>query len=130
MTKRDTFLSKAEYMQLVYAACSPTRPGLTDAADHVLLPPTILKPESLYTGKQVIHISIIVAAVWVRPRALVSGHSSTWLLLCLKSIVHLYCCCCVGASHSPGQWSFLDLAAVVFEISRSFILLLLCGCVS
>lgn len=53
MTKRDTFLSKADYMQLVYAACSPTRPGLTDACDHVLLPPTILKPEPLYTGKQV-----------------------------------------------------------------------------
>lgn len=52
MTKRDTFLSKADYMQLVYAACSPTRPGLTDAADHVLMPPTILKPEPLYTGKQ------------------------------------------------------------------------------
>lgn len=53
MTKRDTFLTKAEYMQLVYAACSPTRPGLLDAADHVILPPTILKPQLLYTGKQV-----------------------------------------------------------------------------
>ncbi len=53
MTKRDTFLTKAEYMQLVYAACSPTRPGLLDAADHVILPPTIFKPEALYTGKQV-----------------------------------------------------------------------------
>ena len=53
LTKRDTFLSKAEYMQLVYAACSPTRPGLLDASDHVILPPTIFKPEPLYTGKQV-----------------------------------------------------------------------------
>ncbi len=55
MTKRDTFLSKAEYMQLVYAACSPTRPGLLDASDHVILPPTIFKPEPLYTGKQASH---------------------------------------------------------------------------
>ena len=53
LTKRDTFLTKAEYMQLVYSACSPTRPGLTDAANHLILPPTILKPEPLYTGKQV-----------------------------------------------------------------------------
>jgi regulation of enolase protein 1 (concanavalin A-like superfamily) len=55
MTKRDTFLSKAEYMQLVYAACSPTRPGLLDASDHIILPPTIFKPEPLYTGKQASH---------------------------------------------------------------------------
>ena len=40
-------------MQLVYSACSPTRPGLLDAANHLILPPTILKPEPLYTGKQV-----------------------------------------------------------------------------
>ncbi|KAL3142271.1 hypothetical protein ABBQ38_002614 [Trebouxia sp. C0009 RCD-2024] len=54
LTKRDTFLTKAEYMQLVYSACSPTRPGLLDAANHLILAPTILKPEPLYTGKQVL----------------------------------------------------------------------------
>ena len=53
LTKRDTFLTKADDMQLVYSACSPTRPGLLDAANHLILPPTILKPEPLYTGKQV-----------------------------------------------------------------------------
>ena len=53
MTKRDTFLTKGEYTQLVYAACSPTRPGLLDAEDLLILSPTIFKPEVLYTGKQV-----------------------------------------------------------------------------
>jgi DNA-directed RNA polymerase I subunit RPA1 len=52
LTKRDTFLSRAEFMQLVYAACAPPRPGLTDRADLAIPPPAILKPQPLWTGKQ------------------------------------------------------------------------------
>ena len=53
LTKHDTFLPRAEFMQLVYACCSPARPGLTDAGDFVLPPPAIWKPQPLWTGKQV-----------------------------------------------------------------------------
>ena len=52
LTKRDTFLRRSEFMQLVYAACSPARPGLTDQADIACPPPAILKPHALWTGKQ------------------------------------------------------------------------------
>ena len=53
LTKHDTFLRRADFMQLVYACCSPARPGLTDAADLRVPPPAIWKPEPLWTGKQV-----------------------------------------------------------------------------
>ena len=53
LSSKDTFLTKDEYMQLVYA-------GLRELiSDNKLprvttLPPTILKPKPLWTGKQVI----------------------------------------------------------------------------
>ena len=53
LTKHDTFLRRADFMQLVYACCSPARPGLTDATDLRVPPPAIWKPEPLWTGKQV-----------------------------------------------------------------------------
>ncbi len=53
LTKRDTFLGRGEYMQLVYSACCPTRPGLQDSVDVPALPPALLRPRPLWTGKQV-----------------------------------------------------------------------------
>ena len=53
LSSRDTFLTKDDYMQLVYA-------GLRELiSDNKLprvttLPPTIIKPKPLWTGKQVI----------------------------------------------------------------------------
>jgi DNA-directed RNA polymerase I subunit RPA1 len=56
LTKRDTFLTRAQYMQLLYAACCSSRPG-ADAAAAVgslaVPPPAIWRPQPLYTGKQV-----------------------------------------------------------------------------
>ncbi|KAK9909518.1 hypothetical protein WJX75_003467 [Coccomyxa subellipsoidea] len=54
LTKRDTFLTRSDFMQLVYACCSPARPGLKDAGDLQVPLPTIWKPQPLWTGKQVI----------------------------------------------------------------------------
>lgn len=56
MTKRDTFLTRSEFMQLLYAACCPSRPGPDPAAaiNIVLPPPALIAPRKLYTGKQVI----------------------------------------------------------------------------
>ena len=53
LTKRDTFLCRADFMQLVYSAVCPTRPGFVDSSPIDLPPPAILKPEPLWTGKQV-----------------------------------------------------------------------------
>lgn len=53
LTKMDTFLTRAEYEQLVYLACAPTRRQDVMASSPPLLPPTILKPHRLWTGKQV-----------------------------------------------------------------------------
>lgn len=53
LTSKDTFLTRDEYMQLVYA-------GLRELIEEnklqrvQTLPPTILKPRPLWTGKQVI----------------------------------------------------------------------------
>jgi hypothetical protein len=53
LTKQDTFLTRAEYTQLVYAACAPTRRGVRNSVAMPFLPPVIMKPEPLWTGKQV-----------------------------------------------------------------------------
>lgn len=53
MTKRDTFFTREEYMQLITGACSTSRPDITDNRPLVTLPPAILAPKRLYTGKQV-----------------------------------------------------------------------------
>lgn len=42
------------FMQLLYAACCPSRPGLKDAASVQLPTPAIIKPRQLFTGKQVL----------------------------------------------------------------------------
>lgn len=56
LTKRDTFLRKWEFQQLLYAALS-SLPGLElirSDADVELPPPAIMKPVERWTGKQVI----------------------------------------------------------------------------
>lgn len=56
LTKRDTFLDKWEYQQLMFAALVSLN-GLElirSDAKIELLPPAILKPKPLWTGKQVI----------------------------------------------------------------------------
>lgn len=56
MTGKDTFLEKWEYQQLTFAALD-SLPGLEVIrldADIELLPPAIMKPRELWTGKQVI----------------------------------------------------------------------------
>ena len=56
MTKKDTFFERWEYQQLLFAALSAL-PGLEviRVSDKIeLLPPAIVKPRELWTGKQVI----------------------------------------------------------------------------
>ena len=90
LTKHDTFLPRSDFMQLVYACCSPARPGLTDQADLLVPPPTIWKPEPLWTGKQVI------PAFWqpVLSTLVTSSISIPWLI---KS------CCSFGSLQMKQQ---------------------------
>eukprot|EP00898_Chlorokybus_atmophyticus_P009008 jgi/Chlat1/9108/Chrsp97S08381 len=60
LTKKDTFLTKEEYHFLVYIACS-TVGATRDLNEPVFepLPPAILKPQPLWTGKQVLSSLIL-----------------------------------------------------------------------
>ena len=58
LTKRDTFLNRQEYDQLVFTAIS----GFDESASERVvrtLPPAILKPSMLWTGKQVVSALLI-----------------------------------------------------------------------
>ncbi|PVV00927.1 hypothetical protein BB560_004674 [Smittium megazygosporum] len=54
LTARDTFLTKDEYNQLLYWAIKPEIFSHLPEGKIITLPPTIFKPEPLWTGKQVI----------------------------------------------------------------------------
>ena len=58
ITSRDAFFCRSEYMQLVYIACTPWTlsrgPGAHRDTELVEMePPTLVKPQALWTGKQV-----------------------------------------------------------------------------
>ncbi|CDH49468.1 dna-directed rna polymerase i complex largesubunit nuc1 [Lichtheimia corymbifera JMRC:FSU:9682] len=53
MTSRGTFFNREEYQQLLYGSLRP-EDGSTGNGRVITLPPTIWKPEPLWTGKQVI----------------------------------------------------------------------------
>lgn len=56
LTKRDTFLERWEYQQLLFAALAslPRLELIRSDSNIELMPPAILKPKPLWTGKQVI----------------------------------------------------------------------------
>ncbi|KAH7314988.1 hypothetical protein KP509_21G029700 [Ceratopteris richardii] len=67
LTKKDTFLTKEEYQQLICSACLSAAPAIypkgkrqkrVGVIEHdnsiISMPPAILKPKRLWTGKQVI----------------------------------------------------------------------------
>jgi DNA-directed RNA polymerase I subunit RPA1 len=64
LTKRDTFLTKEEYQQLVYAGCVSSKFAkfrkkngvlgvINKDPDIIPVPPALVKPQRLWTGKQV-----------------------------------------------------------------------------
>ena len=56
LTKKDTFLEKWEYQQLLFAmlASLPRLEVIRSDSDIELMPPAIIKPKPLWTGKQVL----------------------------------------------------------------------------
>lgn len=57
MTCQDTFFSREEYFQLLYGALRPEEDNLPRL---LILPPTIWKPKLLWTGKQIVGLSLAV----------------------------------------------------------------------
>ncbi|WPK26041.1 hypothetical protein PUMCH_003386 [Australozyma saopauloensis] len=54
LTSKDTFFTREEYQQLIYGCIRP-EDGHTNGHSRILtVPPTVFKPEQLWTGKQVI----------------------------------------------------------------------------
>ncbi|TBU46604.1 beta and beta-prime subunits of DNA dependent RNA-polymerase [Dichomitus squalens] len=54
MTAQDSFFTREEYFQLLYGALRPEDEPLEGKRWLVTLPPTIWKPQPLWTGKQII----------------------------------------------------------------------------
>lgn len=53
MTNRDVFFTREEYQQLLYSAMRP-EDNHTTSGSIITVPPAVLKPKPLWTGKQVI----------------------------------------------------------------------------
>ncbi|CAO3624522.1 unnamed protein product [Cunninghamella blakesleeana] len=66
MTSRNTFFTKDEYQQLLYGSLKPEQDG-TGNGRILTLPPTIFKPQPLWTGKQVIS-TILLNLTYGKPQ--------------------------------------------------------------
>ena len=53
LTNKDTFFTREEYQQLIYGALR-TEKNYTGGGMILTLPPTIIKPRPLWTGKQIV----------------------------------------------------------------------------
>lgn len=73
LTKRDTFLNRQEYDQLLFTAISGFDEHASERAVRTL-PPTILKPVTLWTGKQVVS-SLLINLVGDLPRMNYEGNA-------------------------------------------------------
>jgi len=54
LTSRDMLFERGDYMQLLYAAVRPERGDCVATGRVQTIPPAILKPKALWTGKQVV----------------------------------------------------------------------------
>lgn len=54
LTSKDTFFNRETYQQLIYGCIRPEDGHTNGAAKILTVPPTIFKPEPLWTGKQII----------------------------------------------------------------------------
>jgi DNA-directed RNA polymerase I subunit RPA1 len=83
LTKKDTFLTREQFAQLLYAACSPTTAGSATEARAwdrsgmralVLPAPAIYKPRPLWTGKQLVTSSLAWLTRGQAPLTTHAGH--------------------------------------------------------
>jgi len=61
LTSKETMLTREEFQQLLYAALAPRNSDLRSQKPIITVPPCILKPVQLWSGKQVVlHASKII----------------------------------------------------------------------
>lgn len=60
LTNKATFFTREEYQQLVYGALRP-EDNYTGGGRVITVPPAILKPQPLWTGKQIVSITLFIA---------------------------------------------------------------------
>jgi DNA-directed RNA polymerase beta' subunit len=60
MTNPETFFTREEYFQLLYGALKPEEYSVNDGGRLLTLPPTVWKPKSLWTGKQIVNFFFFV----------------------------------------------------------------------
>lgn len=76
MTKRDTFFTRAEYQQLLYGSIQPEEGGCGGHDGRIVtLPPTIMKPRPLWSGKQVVSSLLMNLTPTDRPGLFLKGKS-------------------------------------------------------
>ena len=76
LTNRDTFFERGEYMQLLYAAMRPEQ-GHCATGRIETVPPAIMKPRALWTGKQVITSLLLNIMPTSHQGLTMSGKSTT-----------------------------------------------------
>ncbi len=79
MTCKDSLFTRAEYQQLLYGALRPEK-DYTGGGRVLTLPPTIIKPRALWTGKQIISTVLLniqppapAEGVYLHSKAKVAG---------------------------------------------------------
>lgn len=68
MTNRDTFFTREDYFQLLYGALRPEEGLVHHSGLIVTLPPAIVKPRVLWTGKQIVRDKISGKLYYLTPR--------------------------------------------------------------
>ncbi|KAK3703084.1 hypothetical protein LTR37_014695 [Vermiconidia calcicola] len=76
LTKRDMFFEKGEYMQLLYAALRPES-GHCASGRIEMLPPAVMKPKPLWTGKQVVSSVLLNVKPYTHQGLTMHGKSTT-----------------------------------------------------
>lgn len=89
LTKRDTFLTRAEYMQLLYAGCGPTRSGVRDAGNLLACFPAVVRPHMLWTGKQVGERMVSCSLVLAKEAMLLDIAVADWAAALCMTALHL-----------------------------------------
>lgn len=97
MTIRGCFFTRVQYTELVYR-------GLTDKLGRIkLLPPAILKPQQLWTGKQVFNVFLLSFNILLYENMsvfILRVYCCSVIFPCLDLLSFVFCCLagCVNAA--------------------------------
>lgn len=130
MTIRGCFFTRDQYTELVYR-------GLTDKHGRVkLLPPAILRPQQLWTGKQVNGLDTFLASAWVGTllgmlhdsQSLKKKQKQWYISIGISVEVKISLCSVIVCTLYKTKHNFVHYALTEFYASAwSVVLLSLCG---